>query len=324
PLHGTGIRFIPLALKSWGYNQIQLVTDQSIPDGNFSNAQSPNPEEPSSLILGTKQLSAQHADLFIATDPDADRIGVVSSEGIQFSGNQIACLLLDHICKSKPLSSNAAFIKTIVTTELFRKIAENYGGTCIDVLTGFKYIGEKITEWEKTKEFEYVFGAEESCGYLSGTFIRDKDAVSSACLIVEATAAAKANQMTLLEALYALYKRYGVYRDQLINLKFKDSPEGMQQIEDMMRKYRSNPPSSINALKVTKIEDFTEGLFSLPPSNVIRLWLEDNSKIVIRPSGTEPKVKIYIEVSSKPSNDLENQISQCDEKLKKIENFFRN
>lgn len=323
PLHGTGIRLIPQALKSWGYKQVHLVEEQSTPDGNFSHAHSPNPEEPSSLTLGTKQLLKEKADLLIATDPDADRIGVVSAEGLQFTGNQIACLLLQHICESKQLPPKAAFIKTIVTTELFRKIVENYQGQCFDVLTGFKYIGEKITEWEKTHEYTYVFGAEESCGYLYGTFVRDKDSVSSACLITEATASAKQNKMTLLDSLYALYQKYGVTREKLINLKFKDSQEGMQQIDEMMQGYRKHPPTSINGIKVTKVEDFLPGILTLPSSNVIRLWLEDKSKIVIRPSGTEPKVKIYVEVSSLPSQDVELEIKKCDEKLNNIENFFK-
>lgn len=323
PLHGTGIRLIPQALKSWGYKQVHLVEEQSTPDGNFTHAHSPNPEEPSSLTLGTKQLLKEKADLLIATDPDADRIGVVSAEGLQFTGNQIACLLLQHICESKPLPAKAAFIKTIVTTELFRKIAENYQGQCFDVLTGFKYIGEKITEWEKTHEYTYVFGAEESCGYLYGTFVRDKDSVSSACLIAEATASAKQNKMTLLDSLYALYQKYGVTREKLINLKFKDSQEGMQQIDEMMQRYRKHPPTSINGIQVTKVEDFLPGILTLPSSNVIRLWLEDKSKIVIRPSGTEPKVKIYVEVSSLPSQDVELEIKKCDEKLNNIENFFK-
>ncbi len=320
PLHGTGIRLIPAALKSWGYHQVHLVDEQSFPDGNFPNAQSPNPEDATSLLLGTQKLLKSKADLFIATDPDADRLGVVSSEGVQLTGNQIACLLLQHICQFKKLPSNALFIKTIVTTELFRKIAESHHGHCIDVLTGFKYIGEKITELGN--KYSYIFGAEESCGYLFGTFVRDKDSISSACLIAEATAAAKSKQMTLLDALYMLYQKFGVHREKLLNLKFKDSLDGMEQIDAMMQRYRQQPPTFINGKKVVKVEDFLPGFLSLPPSNVIRLWLEDQSKIVIRPSGTEPKVKIYIEVASLPNKEIENQISLCDEKLQNIANFF--
>lgn len=322
PLHGTGIRFIPKALASWGYQHVHLVEEQSAPDGNFSHAHSPNPEEASSLVLGTKQLLREKGDLFIATDPDADRIGVVSAEGKQFTGNQIGCLLLQHICESMTLPVGATFVKSIVTTELFRKIAENYEAASVDVLTGFKYIGEKITEWEMTGEHRFIFGAEESCGYLFGTFVRDKDAISSACLITEAAASAKQKKKTLLDALHVLYQKYGVHREKLINLKFKDSQEGMQQIDEMMQRLRKNPPKSIHHIKVAKVEDFLPGLFSLPSSNVIRLWLEDQTKIVIRPSGTEPKVKIYIEVSDAPSPDIETHIKRCDEKLQIIEDFF--
>lgn len=325
PLHGTGIRLIPKALKRWGYKHVHLVKEQSAPDGNFPFAPSPNPEEKESLALGTSQLMNEHGDLLIASDPDADRVGVVCSDGpYQFTGNQIACLLLDHICKSFPLPPKATFVKSIVTTELFKKIGEKHKGICVDVLTGFKYIGEKIAQWEnKPQEHKYVFGAEESCGYLFGTFVRDKDAISSSCLIAEMGALAKKEKISLLDRLYQLYQEYGIHREKLINLKFTDSEEGIKRMNDLMQNFRKNPPKNIAGQKVAKSEDFLNPIFSLPSSDVLRLWLEDQTKIVIRPSGTEPKIKIYIEAFEKVSHDMQSHIKHCDKHLQTIHDYFQ-
>ncbi len=323
PLHGTGIRILPEALKSWGYKDIHIVEEQRSLDGNFSSAPSPNPEEKAALELGTKQLISEEGDLLIATDPDADRIGVVSKGPHQLSGNQVACLLLDHICISSKLPPKATFVKTIVTSELFCKIAKNYGGMCVDVLTGFKYIGAKMAEWEKDKTHTYVFGAEESCGYLFGDFVRDKDAISSACLITEAAAKAKAHGKTLHDLLYDLYRKYGVHREHLISLKFSDSEKSMRQMQEKMQNLRRNPPQEINGKKVSKVEDFLPGSAEFPPSNVVRLWLEDETKIVVRPSGTEPKIKIYIEVVEALSPDIEGKLKACNERIQSIGNFLK-
>jgi phosphoglucomutase/phosphomannomutase len=209
PLHGTGIRTIPQALQSWGYSDLHFVEEQKNPDGYFTHAPSPNPEEKKALELGIQQLYQQKEDLLIATDPDADRMGIVildQGKAIPLTGNQIACICLYHICTALTFRgefpSNAAFIKTIVTTELFRKIAEHFGGTCIDVLTGFKYIAEQMTLWQNSFDaYQYLFGAEESYGYLVGTFVRDKDAISASCLIAEAAALAKKQNLTLLKSM---------------------------------------------------------------------------------------------------------------------------
>lgn len=326
-LHGTGIRLIPKALESWGYTNLSIVEKQSTLDGSFPFAPSPNPEEEKALKLGTEQLHSEKADILIATDPDADRIGLVA-ENTRFTGNQIACLCLHHICSTLTVKGefpeNAAFIKTIVTTELFKTIAEAFGGKCIDVLTGFKYIGEQIAVWEKTFDaYQYIFGAEESYGYLFGTFVRDKDAISSACLIAEMAATAKRQNLTLVDRLYHIYRKFGIHRESLTNLAFTDSQAGMDQMNTLMRQLREKPPTHIGGIEVSSIEDYLYGKDTLPPSNVLRFWLSDGSKLVIRPSGTEPKVKIYAEVMEKADADVELAIASCDARLKKLVESLR-
>lgn len=326
-LHGTGIRLIPKALKAWGYTHLQFVEKQLPLDPNFTNAPSPNPEEEKALKMGTEQLKNDKADILIATDPDADRIGVVAN-GVRFSGNQIACLLANHIASTltakKEFPPNAAFIKTIVTTELFKKIAESFGGKCVDVLTGFKYIGEQIGIWEASFDaYQFLFGGEESYGYLFGTFVRDKDAISSACLIAEMAALAKKQNLTLTDRLYQIYRKYGVSRESLLNLAFSDSKAGMEEMKGLMRHLRSHPPTHIAKLKVSAIEDYLYGHGGLPSSDVLRFWLEDGSKLVIRPSGTEPKVKIYAEVMGKAGKEIDEQIKECDERLKVLVEDFQ-
>jgi phosphoglucomutase/phosphomannomutase len=328
PLHGTGIRLIPKALRGWGYSYVSLVKEQSVPDPSFSFAPSPNPEDQAALKMGTDQLEEEGADIFIATDPDADRVGAVVRGKRWLTGNQTGCILLQHICSAlaakKEMPPNAAFVKTIVTTELFKKIAEDYGGTCIDVLTGFKFIGEKIAEWERSfGGYQYVFGAEESYGCLFGTFVRDKDAISTSCLIAEAAALAKKQNLTLIDRLYQLYKKYGIHRESLANLAFSDSKAGMEQMEALMRRLRENPPASIAGVEVETIEDYLSGNMSLPKSDVLRFWLKDRSKLVIRPSGTEPKVKIYAEVVGLAKGDIEKNVLECDERLKNLVSQFQ-
>lgn len=319
-LHGTGIRIMQKALACWGYTDLHFVEKQKSLDGDFPFAPSPNPEEEKALALGTEQLLAEDRDLLIATDPDADRMGVVVNhhgKAVRLSGNQIACLCLAHICQHKKLPSNGACIKTIVTTELFKAIAESAHLTCIDVLTGFKYIGEQIGQWEKGKH-TYIFGAEESYGYLFGTFVRDKDAISAACLIAEAAANAKSQGKTLVDQLHELYRLHGLHRESLTNLNFPDTQAGMQQMQDLMHRLRKNPPIHIGDEEVVTVEDYLEHT-TLPKSDVLRFWLSKGSKLVVRPSGTEPKVKIYAEVVEKKSLDIE----ACDERLRRLVEAFR-
>jgi phosphoglucomutase/phosphomannomutase len=324
-LHGTGIRLIPKALRSWGYTHLSYVEKQRPLDGQFPFAPSPNPEEEKALQLGTEQLAREKGDLLIATDPDADRMGVVA-HGTRLTGNQIACLCLHHICTTLTAKgqfpANAAFIKTIVTTELFKIIAESFGGACIDVLTGFKYIAEQIGIWENSfGAYQYLFGAEESYGYLLGTFVRDKDAISAACLIAEVAALAKKQNITLIDRLHQIYRKYGLHRESLINLAFSDTPAGMDQMRALMHRLRAHPPAQIAGQPVTLLEDYLHGHNNLPPSDVLRFWLSDNSKLIIRPSGTEPKIKIYAEVQQKMEN--ENSISTADARLQQLCHSFQ-
>ena len=328
-LHGTGIRLLPQALHNWGFPSVALVKAQEAPDGDFPNAPTPNPEERSAMKLGAEQLIREKSDLLLATDPDADRLGAaVFHEGkpLFFTGNQIACLCLFHICSTlalqKRFPANAGFVKSIVTTELFSTIARDFGGTCIEVLTGFKYIAQQIAEWEQNKQQTYLFGAEESYGYLFGSFVRDKDAISSACLLAEAAFAAKQEGKTLGDRLEELYIHYGVHREGLVNLASSDSPEGMAQIQALMDHFRKNPPTAFGDLKVERKEDYLQPIEGMPPSDVLRFWLEDGSKLVIRPSGTEPKVKIYAEVMERAPHDLAKAISRCDQRLKRLTDQF--
>lgn len=323
PLHGTGIRIIPEALHRWGYDSLHLVQEQKNPDPQFANAPSPNPEEEKALEIGTRHLLQNKADLLIATDPDADRMGVVAIDRgapLRLTGNQTACLCLFHICSALAarnlLPPNSAFVKTIVTTELFRAIAESFGAECIDVLTGFKYIGEKMTLWETSFEGkQYIFGAEESYGYLFGTHVRDKDAIISSCLIAEVAALAKKQNLTLGDRLHQIYQKYGVYRESIHSISYAEGAAGMGEMKQFMEQLRKSPPHSIGGQNVAKMEDYATGATGLPKSDVLRFWLEDGSKLVVRPSGTEPKVKIYAECFEKHPSSIDQAINRCDQRL---------
>ncbi|MCP5506095.1 MAG: phospho-sugar mutase [Chlamydiales bacterium] len=298
PLHGCGITTLPEALRRWGFINLSLVEKQKTPDGNFPNAPSPNPEQEEALELGTKQLLEEDGDLFFATDPDADRIGVVvnhQGKAVTLNGNQIASLSLYYLCQTRPLPNNSAAVTTIVTTELFRKIAESFGVTPFEVLTGFKYIGEKIHEWEQSKAFTYLFGAEESLGFLYGTHARDKDATSAACLLSEIALQLKLQNKTLVDLLQEITERYGPFLEGQLSASFEGGKEGMETMKTLMEKLRKEPPKTIDGQKVIAIEDYLTGKtqIPLPKSDVLLFRLEDQSKYVIRPSGTEPKIKIY-------------------------------
>lgn len=316
PLHGTGITIVPEALRRFGFTQVAFVEEQKEPDGSFPTTSRPNPEEPQALKLGINKLIKEGHDLFIATDPDADRMGVVvrhQGRAQILSGNQIACIAAEYVCLARKengaFPENAAFVKTIVTSELFRAIVTSHKATCFDVLTGFKYIAEKIREWEQTGTYHYLFGAEESYGCLLGTHVRDKDACIATCMMAEIALFAKKQKKTLVDLLDDLYRRYGVYREELISLDFEESKEGKERMQMMMHTFREKTPSDIAGIPVIRVEDLNkkkEAPNALPQADVLILELNDESKIVIRPSGTEPKVKIYLmvkEIDPTPSLD---------------------
>lgn len=315
PLHGAGLHIIPKALASWGFSNVSLVTKQATFDGTFPTVKVPNPEDPAALAMGIAQLESEKGDLLIATDPDTDRLGVVvnhAGKSVILSGNEIGVIAIEHICqaltKSKQFPSKALFIKTIVTSELFKKIALHYKASCLDLLTGFKYIGQKITQFEEeskagTSHHHFLFGAEESFGYLFGTHVRDKDAIISSLLIAEIALQLKLQKKSLVDALLGIYQKYGVFREKLTSFAF-EGREGVQKMQNILNNLRENPPKMIEHQKVVRIEDYLTRISNdlesgkqepicLPKSNVLRFWLADGTKIVIRPSGTEPKMKLY-------------------------------
>lgn len=334
-LHGTANTLVPQALAAWGFNRVSQVKEQEEPDGNFPTVRSPNPEDREALELGIRQLMEEKADLLLGTDPDTDRVGAAIRQGeevVLLSGNQTACICLYHICEALEaqgtLDPNICFVKTIVTSELFRTIAEGHGCSCADTLTGFKYIAEKIREWELDPEngHRYVFGGEESYGYLLGTHARDKDAVIACCLICEAALHAKLQGKTLVDILHDIYRKYGVFREHLISLKFPETKEGRERMSQALTTLRDQPPETFAGVAITKIEDFqssetydlkegTKSTLAFPSSNVLRYQLADGSWVVVRPSGTEPKVKLYAGVNSQETENIDASIAQCEKRL---------
>jgi len=311
-LHGTGITLMPEAMRLWGFNQLMLVEKQMTLDGNFPTVKVPNPEEPETLKMGIDLLNTVKGDLLIATDPDADRVAVAvrSEKGVEvLNGNQIACLCAEHICeglsKGKGIPPRAAFIKTVVTTEMLRVITEAYHVACFDVLTGFKYIAEKIYQWEQDpKGYQFIFGCEESYGYLMGTQARDKDAILAGVLISEIALQAKLKGKTLVGTLNDLYKKYGYFWEQVKSIQFEESKEGKERMKVVLDGLYGHPPKRIADVNVIKIDDYKVGestdlitgkksLMHLPKADMLVFWLEDNTKLIVRPSGTEPKIKIY-------------------------------
>ncbi len=324
PLHGTGAIPVSRVLSENGIDVI-FVKDQKKPDGNFPTVASPNPEEASALKMAIDLGEDVGADLILATDPDADRLGIaapdMNNKFVLISGNQLGVLLADYIFSGKKdtatMPEKPAFIKTIVTTELQRRIAESYNAACFDVLTGFKYIGEKIKEFESNSEgLEYIFGGEESYGYLIGTEVRDKDAVSSAAMTAEMTLYYMSQGRTLLEQLSEIYKKYGYFKEILISKIFKGQT-GAEKIKKLMNKLRNTPPETISGLPVDHIKDYIDGTvfniksgqrkktINLPSSNVLQFILIDKSIISVRPSGTEPKIKFYASCCEKPDMELD-------------------
>jgi phosphoglucomutase len=315
PIHGTGGTVVPQALKMFGFRNIQNVPEQDIVDGNFPTVKSPNPEEPAALSLAIKKAYETGAELVMATDPDADRLGIAvrnkKGEFVLLNGNQTGVLLTHYILsqfkEKKKYRGNEYIIKTIVTTDLLDRIAEKYNVKCYNVLTGFKFFAELIRKLEGKEK--YIGGGEESYGFLPGDYVRDKDAVASCALAAEVAAWAKDNGKSLYDQLIDIYLEYGLYKEKLINIVRKGK-EGADEIKAMMTNYRNNPPKTINNSRVIKSNDYDtlvstncitgeKRKIDLLKSDVLQFFLEDGSKISVRPSGTEPKIKFYFSVNTK-------------------------
>lgn len=338
PIHGTGITMVPPALKLFGFKNIINVPEQDISDGNFPTVKSPNPEEPDALKMAIDMAVKTNAELVMATDPDADRIGIAVRDKqdnfILLNGNQTGALLIWYILsqykEKKKYKGNEFIIKTIVTTDLIERIAEAYKVEYYNVLTGFKFFAELIREKEGVKK--YIGGGEESYGFLPGDYARDKDAIASCALVAEIAAWAKENTMSVFDLLLEIYVKYGFYKEKLVNIVRKGS-EGAQEIKAMMTGYRNNPPEKINNSKVIRISDYknqiskdifsgkTTGI-SLVKSDVLQFFLEDGSKISVRPSGTEPKIKFYFSVNIRL--DSADKYSEAEKLLdKRIDGIIR-
>ena len=301
-LNGTGYKLVPEILKRMKVGSLGLVEEQCYPDGNFPTCSYPNPEKAEALALGIKTAERNNSDILIATDPDADRVGTaVLHEGkyVLLTGNEVGVLLTDYLLAKKKengtLPDSPVIVKTIVTTDLIRKVAAPYNAEIFDVLTGFKYIGDVIAKLErKGEEGRYLLGFEESYGYLSGTYVRDKDAVNASMLVAEMTAYYKKKNMTLVDRLNEIYSGYGYYEHKLMSFDFPGA-DGQAKLKSLLENIRKNLPESIAGSKVVRFVDYlTQTEADLPKSNVLSFTMEDASKLIIRPSGTEPMVKMYL------------------------------
>lgn len=328
PLHGTANKPVRLGLEALGYRNITIVEEQELPDPNFSTVKSPNPEEHAAFELAINKGKAIDADMLIATDPDADRLGIAvkdsNGEYVVLTGNQTGALFLDYLLSQKKekgnLPSNGIVLKTIVTSEIGRDIAEAFGLVTEDTLTGFKFIGEKIKEYEQNGKYTFQFGYEESYGYLIGDFVRDKDAVQAALLAVEVCAYYKKKGLSVYEGLLNVFEKYGFYQEGLESLTLKGK-EGTEKIEYILSSFRAEAPAQMANRKITTVEDYktsqrfnvsagTKETIELPKSNVIKYMLEDGSWFCLRPSGTEPKVKFYFGVRSETLEASKQSLSE--------------
>jgi len=336
PIHGTGGKLVPMVLKKFGFKNVINVVQQDIPDGNFPTVHSPNPEEQAALSMAIKKAEETKADIVLATDPDADRVGVAVRDNmgnfIVLNGNQTASLLIFYLLtrwsENKKLAGKEYIVKTIVTTELLAVMANRFRVEYFDVLTGFKYIADVIRQFEGRKTF--IGGGEESYGYLAGEFVRDKDAVISCALIAETAAWAREQGKSMFNQLLDIYKEFGFYKEKLISLERKGKT-GLEEIQQMMKDFRLKPPAIINQSKVVEVIDYlndrcidlvnarNKGI-TIPKSDVLQFVTEDGSKISVRPSGTEPKIKFYFGVKEvlHDINDYEEVNKLLDEKIEKI------
>jgi len=336
PLHGTGVELVPAGMKKFGFENVTVVKEQAIPDGNFPTVKSPNPEEPAALAMAMELADMIGSGLVMATDPDGDRVGIAvrnpDNELILLNGNQTAALLTFYLLtkwkENGKLTGKEYIVKTVVTSEILADMAEKFGVECYDVLTGFKWIAEiiRLNEGKKT----FIGGGEESYGFMIGDFVRDKDAVSACAMIAETAAWAATNGKSLYELLIDIYLEFGLYKESLISIVRKGK-SGAEDIKKMMDDFRNAPPETINSSKVTLVKDYLTSsakntvtgetaTISIPKSNVLQFFLEDGSKISLRPSGTEPKIKFYFGVKAAlPSrSDFEKVNNDLDLRIKGI------
>jgi len=335
PLHGTGVTLVPKSLKQFGFEHVHVVPEQAIADGNFPTVVSPNPEESAALEMAINQAKEIDADLVMATDPDADRVGFAVRNGNDFvllNGNQAATILIYYLLtkwkENGKLTGNEYIVKTIVTTELLAEMAIKNGVEYFDVLTGFKYIADIIKHYEGKKTF--IGGGEESYGYLVSDFVRDKDAVISCSMIAEAAAWVNEQGIGLLELLAAIYQEYGYYKEKLVSVVRKGK-SGAEEIQQMMTDFRANPPKSLAGSEIVMIKDYQssvtknietgeETVIDLPKSNVLQFFTADGSKVSVRPSGTEPKIKFYFGVKGnmERKEDFDRVGRELEDKIEKI------
>ncbi|MFA9493766.1 phospho-sugar mutase [Streptococcus sp. E17BB] len=335
PLHGTGEMLARLALAQAGFEKVIIVDAQAQPDPDFSTVKSPNPESQAAFALA-EELGHQHqADVLLATDPDADRLGVEIRQAdgsyLNLSGNQIGALIAKYILEAHKqagtLPANAALAKSIVSTELVTKIAESYGATMFNVLTGFKFIAEKIQEFEDTNNHTYMFGFEESFGYLIKPFVRDKDAIQAVLIIAEIAAYYRSRGLTLADGLDEIYKEYGYFAEKTISVDLAGI-DGAAQIKAIMAKFRENAPTEFNSTAIVRFEDFAKQTattadgqvtaLTTPPSDVLKYTLADDSWFAVRPSGTEPKIKFYIATVGDDLADAEAKIAAIEAQIREF------
>ena len=332
PLHGTGEMLARRALAQAGFDSVQVVEAQATPDPDFSTVKSPNPENQAAFALAEELGRQVGADVLVATDPDADRVGVevLQKDGsyLNLSGNQIGAIMAKYILEAHKnagtLPENAALCKSIVSTDLVTKIAESYGATMFNVLTGFKFIAEKIQEFEEKHNHTYMMGFEESFGYLIKPFVRDKDAIQAVLVVAELAAYYRSRGLTLADGIEEIYKEYGYYAEKTISVTLS-GVDGAEQIKAIMAKFRNNGPKEFNATTVSITEDFkaqtstaadgTVTTLTTPPSDVLKYTLADGSWIAVRPSGTEPKIKFYIAVVGESNEDSQAKIANIEAEI---------
>ncbi len=318
PLHGTGLIPVTTVLEKDGFTQMHVLESQREPDGTFCTVHSPNPEEKEALQLAIAYGQEIGADLVLGTDPDCDRVGIAVWNGARFvllSGNQTGALLADYVLSQKTISDNAVLIKTIVTSELGAEVAQAYGAQVMNVLTGFKYIGEKMIDFEKRHDYEFVMGYEESYGYLVGSHAKDKDAVVASMLICEMAAYHKAQGKTLLMRLEELYQQHGYYQEALDSFTLPGA-DGQQHIAEIMTALRVQQPAELGGQAVAEVKDYQQGLDGLPKANVLKYMFADGGWMAVRPSGTEPKIKFYYSLKGSSMEEAAKRVAALQQAVK--------